>query len=86
VDGQEVGRVGEARDEFQLVTDQGGDLVGHAFRLGVALGRSFPREPLQGLLRGQARHHGLLGILVGELGEREAAAFAISTVRASASG
>ena len=47
-------------------------LVGHAF--GIARGGAFPGELLERLLRRQAGHGCLFGILIGELVEREAAA------------
>ena len=48
------------------------DLVGHAF--GIALGGAFPGQLFQRLLRREARHGPLFGILIGQFVEREAAA------------
>ena len=69
---QEVRRVAELLDQPQLVLERRAHALGQAF--GVALGRARPGQLLQRLLRGERGIVALLGILVGELVEREAAA------------
>ena len=71
VDGQEIGRVAQARDQPQLMGEEVTHLVRHP--LGVAPGSPRPGQLLQRLLRCQARDRDLLRILVGELAECEAA-------------
>ncbi len=52
--------------------EDGDHLVGHAF--GIALRRALPGQLLERLLRREAGDRSLLGILIGEFVEREAAA------------
>ncbi len=73
VHGQEVWRIAQRLDQAQLVLEDCRHLVGHAF--GIARGSAFPGELFERLLRRQARHGRLFGILIGEFVEREAAAF-----------
>lgn len=72
VDGQEVRRIFERLDQPQLVLQNLDHLVGQA--LGVTAGRTFPGQFFQRLLRREARHRFFLGVLIGELVEREPAA------------
>ncbi len=72
VDGEEIGRVAELRDEGELLVDAGAHALRHAGR--VAPRRAVPGEVDEVLLRRPARRHGLFGIFVAQLVEGEAAA------------
>jgi hypothetical protein len=69
---QKIRRVVELLDELQLVREGGPHCLGQTF--GIALGRAFPGQSLQGLLRRQPRQGPLLGILIREFIESELAA------------
>ena len=69
---QEVGGVFQGLDQPQLVAKDRLDLVRHALR--VAPFRPFPGQALQRGLRGHAGRRDLVGILVLQLFQREAAA------------
>ena len=69
---QEIGRVAEIADQPQLVRQLPGDVVRQP--AGVAVGHAVPHLPFQRLLRRLARRVGLIGILVAQLGQAEAAA------------
>ena len=69
VDGEEVGRVSELRDQRQFVLDCGAHLVGQAVR--IALGGAFVGEMRQRLLRVRKAVDALVGIFVAQLVERE---------------
>ncbi len=70
---QEVGGIGEPFDEPELVLERRPHLVGQPF--GVALDRAFPGESLERLLWRHPGRADLVRVLIGELVEREAAAF-----------
>jgi hypothetical protein len=72
VHGQEVGGVFQGLNQPQLVTKDRLDLVRHPFR--IAPFGPFPGQALQRCLRGHARCRDLVGILVLQLFQREAAA------------
>ena len=72
VDGEEIARVAELRDQREFLRDRGAHLVGHAG--GIALRRALPGQRGQMRVRRGARRHRLVGIFVGQIIEREAAA------------
>ena len=69
VDGEEVGRVGELRDQRQFVLDRGAHLVGQAVR--IALPRALVSEMRQRLLRVGEALDRFVGIFVAQFVERE---------------
>ena len=69
VDGEEVARVVEPRDQRQLLDEERAHLVGDA--VGIVPGGVLPGQLLQIGLRGLARRHRLVGILVAQLLEVE---------------
>jgi hypothetical protein len=71
MDGQEVRGVTQLLDEIEFVA-QGLDYIVRK-ALGIPPGRAFPGQTLQGLLRGERGVGALLGILVRQFVEREAA-------------
>ena len=73
MDGQEVGRVVQLLDQPELVSQRLHDIIRQS--LGVAPSGALPGELLQRLLRRERRISALLGILIGQLVQREAAAF-----------
>ena len=68
---QEIGGVPKLLDQAQLVAQLGCHRVRDGLR--VAPGGAFPGQPLQGLLRGQGRVFDLVGVLIAQVGEVEAA-------------
>ena len=72
MDGQEVRRVAQLLDEIEFVAKGLDHVVGKP--LGIPPGRAFPGQTFQGLLRGERGVGALLGILVRQFVEREAAA------------
>ena len=71
VHGEEIGRVVELADQLQLALDERLHLLRDA--VGKAPARALPGQILQMRLRGLAGRHRLVGVLVDELVEREAA-------------
>ena len=71
VHGEEVGRVAELGDEFELVHQRAADLGRDA--AGIAPRHALPGQRLQVLLRRGAGGYRLVGILVGQLVEAEGA-------------
>ena len=69
VDGEEVGRVGELRDQRQLVLDCRAHFFGQALR--IALRRAFVGQMRQRRLRVRKAVDGLVGIFVAQFVERE---------------
>ena len=71
VDGEEVARIVEVGDEFELVPQCGAHLVRHAAR--VAKGCALPGQQPELGLRGAAAGNGLVRVLVAQLVEAETA-------------
>jgi hypothetical protein len=71
MDGQEVWRIAQPLDQIEFVAKGLDHIVGQP--LGIPPGRAFPGQTFQGLLRGERGIRALLGILVRQLVEREAA-------------
>ena len=72
MDGEEVGRVGELADQFELVAERLADIVRHA--AGIITPRPDPGEPFELLLRAAAAGHRVDRIFVAQLVEAEVAA------------
>ncbi len=71
MDRQEIGRIVQLADQIELVTQGPAHRVGQT--LGIAIRSAGPGQLFEGLLRRHARRRDLVGILIGQFVEREAA-------------